>query len=308
MSARKSAIAAVLCAGLLSSGMYGTSVHARELNLDKPEDAVLASRKIICGSLADGYIAYAAWKGKVYSRVPWEADRHLFDVVGVNIRRCPELKDPVRGPGYRMISREVMLYLKPGTNEILDTWHNPLNGRDVKVLPEANDPVNPFPTYAYSKDGRPYRFNGEIVGDLVVRRIDAPLFYRNPLGGNYQNEIGGQAQAIELFTYFVNRKELLTDSKAPLKSIHLTWHRVAQWTPWMEMGNRPGYLIFATYGWRVQSYEEIPQILQDFLKQKEYAKFREPPPADDPRPPMSTEERYRDAYPDGDKPDNMNPF
>lgn len=307
-SPRSTSPGAMLCAASLLIGLSWNLAHARDLDLNKPEDAVLASRKIICGSLAQEYVAYAVWKGKVFSRVPWEQDRHLFDVVGLNVRQCPELHDATRGTGYRMISREVMLYLKPGTNEILDTWHNPLNGRDVKVLPEANDPVNPFPTFPYSKDGRPYRFNGEVVGDLVVRRIDAPLYYRNPLGGKYQDEIGGKAQAIELFTYFVNRKELLNDSKAPLKSIHLSWHRVAQWTPWMEMGDRPGYLIFATHGWRVQSYAEVPQILQDFLKQEEYAKFREPPPANDPRPPMSTEDRYQQVYPEGDKPDGANPF
>ena len=274
-----------------------TPLYARQLDLAKPEDAVLASRKITCGSLAEDYIAYAVWKGTVFSRVSWERDRHLFDVIGFNVRRCAILHDPERGDGYRMISREVMLYLKPGTEEIVDVWENPFTGREVKVIHVANDPVNPYPRFPYSSNGKPYRFNGEIIGDLVVRRIEVPLYYKNPLSSAYQEEVGGAAQAIELFTYFIDRDELLTDSEDPLTSLHLTWNRMARWTPWMKMGDHPGSLIFSAYGWRVQSYDEVPDLIRENLEQDEFALYKEPPPADDPRPSMNIFDRYRVEVP-----------
>lgn len=307
ISARKSTVLAILSAAIFASLSFMGAVEARELNLDKPEDVLRVYRKMACGSTADGHVEYGVWKGKVFSRVPWELDRHLFDVVGMNVRQCPLVEDPVRGTGYRMVSREIMVYLKPGTNEILESWHNPFNGRDVKVVHVANDPVNAGARFPYSKDRRPLRFEAEVLGDIFVRRMDLPLYYKNPLGGNYQREIGGASQAIEIYIHFVNRAELLNDSPAPLTSMHLSWQRVSQWFEWMQMGNWPGYMISSVVGWRVQKYEELPQVIKEFLNRKEYALFKAPPPADDKRPSMGTEDRYKLMFPDGDGDDAFGP-
>ena len=307
VSAKMNTILAMLSTAILASLSFVGAAEARELNLDKPEDVLKAYRKMACGSTADGHFEYGVWKGKVFSRVPWERDRHLFDVVGMNVRQCPSVEDPVRGTGYRMVSREIMLYLKPGTNQILETWHNPFNGRDVKVVHVANDPVNAGARFPYSKDRQPLRFEAETLGDLFVRRMDLPLYYKNPLGGNYQREIGGASQAIEIYIHFVNRAELLKDSPAPLTSLHLSWQRVSQWFEWMQMGNWPGYLTSSVYGWRVQTFEDLPQVLKDFLNREEYALFKTPPPADDQRPAMSTEDRYKQLFPDGDQGEAFGP-
>ena len=307
VSAKMNTILAMLSTAILASLSFVGAAEARELNLDKPEDVLKAYRKMACGSTADGHFEYGVWKGKVFSRVPWERDRHLFDVVGMNVRQCPSVEDPVRGTGYRMVSREIMLYLKPGTNQILETWHNPFNGRDVKVVHVANDPVNAGARFPYSKDRQPLRFEAETLGDLFVRRMDLPLYYKNPLGGNYQREIGGASQAIEIYIHFVNRAELLKDSPAPLTSMHLSWQRVSQWFEWMQMGNWPGYLTSSVYGWRVQTFEDLPQVLKDFINREEYALFKTPPPADDQRPAMSTEDRYKQLYPDGDQGEAFGP-
>jgi hypothetical protein len=273
---------ALLCAG---------AAGARPLDLAVPEDGVLASKKIACGSLKADAIAYAVWKGKVFSRVNWEADRLLFDVVGYNVRRCPTVTDPQRGTGYRLVSREVMLFLEPGTDKVLEMWNNPFTGERVKVVPVANDPVNLPAVLPRSRDGTPYRFSGEVIGDWVVRNLQTPVFQPLPLGKDFAAAFGGHSQAIEVYTHFVPRTELLNDSEAPLKNMHLAWYRVGQWLPWMKMGERPGSLIFSTYGWRIKSLDDLPDILKRMLAMPEYALYREPPPADDTRP-MADEYAY----------------
>lgn len=267
------------------------SAAARPLDLAVPEDGVLASKKIACGSLKPDFIGYAVWKGKVFSRVSWESDRLLFDVMGVNIRRCPTVTDPARGVGYRVVSRELMLFLEPGTGKVLETWNNPFTGATVKVVPVANDPVNLPPIFPRTRDGKPYRFSGEIIGDLVVRNLPSPVYETLPLGKDFAEAFGGHSQAMEVYTHFVPRAELLNDSHAPLKNLHLAWYRFAQWMPWMKMGERPGYVIYSTYGWRVKGIADLPAQLQQALSQPEYAAFREPPPPDDPRP-MADEYTY----------------
>jgi hypothetical protein len=73
--------------------------------------------------------------------------------------------------------------------------------------------------------------------------------------------------------------------------MHLAWYRVGQWLPWMKMGERPGSLIFSTYGWRIKNLDDLPDILKRMLERPEYALYREPPPADDTRP-MADEYAY----------------
>ena len=63
----------------------------------------------------------------------------------MNIRQCVAIEDPVRGVGYRMVSREIMLYLDPETNEVLRSFANPWTGADNEVIHVANDPVNGRP-------------------------------------------------------------------------------------------------------------------------------------------------------------------
>ena len=78
----------------------------------------------------------------MYSRVQGEADRLLFRVEGMNIRACTSIKDPKRGNGFRMVSRELLFYQDPVTGELMDEWKNPWTGETVEVLHVANDPVN----------------------------------------------------------------------------------------------------------------------------------------------------------------------
>ena len=64
-----------------------TLLAAEPMNLDDPEDAVRAMRKLQC-HLEDGKPAIYWWTGTTYSRVPGEKDRLLFKYEGMNIRAC----------------------------------------------------------------------------------------------------------------------------------------------------------------------------------------------------------------------------
>jgi hypothetical protein len=269
----------LLVAGVVLSMPIG---EARELDLSDPADARLASHRIACGSQKPGHFEYGAWRGKVFGRVAWEEDRHLFDVVGVNTRRCPTIVDPERGTGYRLVSREFMLYLQPGTENILEVWENPYTGDEIEVEPVYNDPVNFGPQLPYGRDGTPYEFPGEAIGNFVVRNLQAKFYFPHPLGAGNEKEIGGYLQGMEIYTHFIPRDELLTDAETPVQNSRLAWHRFSDWEDWMQMGDVPGYLIFSTYGWRVKRIEDLPQILQEAMA-GDFKLFREPPPPDDMR-------------------------
>jgi hypothetical protein len=138
---------AVFAQGLVASGLAWLMASPASLAeglltplAERSGEAALAwSSKQTCGTTEHGVTRYGMWEGKLYSRIPGEKDRHLFNVVGINTRQCARLSDPVRGSGYRSVSREIMVYLDPATGEIAEdgvALVSPRPIRSVEQLPE----------------------------------------------------------------------------------------------------------------------------------------------------------------------------
>lgn len=248
-------------------------------------DAFTAMQKTTCGTVRQGVTRYGIFEGRAYSRVPGEKDRLLFKVLGINVRQCAVVQDDVRGRGFRSVSREIMVYMDPETGEVIDTWMNPWSGKEISVIHVANDPVN-MRAIRYERDE-----HGETslemelrrYGDVVARSSEIPLFYNNPLGGDYQPYVGGTYHAMEIFNSFYDADKLLDGDATSIGQSHLAWVRVAKWLPWLEMGDRPGIMVFNASGFSTFDKSRIPARLATILDER-YAKYWEPPPLDDTRP------------------------
>ena len=254
---------------------------AADLDLSQPGDALTALRKIHCSTTDARPVVYH-WSGNVWARVEGEPDRLLFKVEGMNIRQCASLIDPARGQGFRLVSREVMLYLDPATGEPLTTWRNPWTGADVPVMHVANDPVNMRPFFEKDAQGRPSSWGFRVEGERVFAASEIPLFYPNPLAGDYQDFAGNQYHAMEIFDFQADRRTLIsdeTDSASP----SLSWVRIAPWLPFMRMGGRPGLMIFNAMGQTVDGIEALPPVLREAIA-TDYPAYAAPPPLDDARP------------------------
>ena len=277
----RAALTASMAIGLM---MAATALPGAErLDPAKPEHAIQIAQKLNC-SLNEGETVLYWWQGGAMSRMPGEKDRHLFNVQGMNIRQCRNFDDPERGPGYRSVSRELLIYMDPSSNEILRTWTNPWTGEEVEVLHVANDPVNMSgPFHAYAQDGSGYRFNGTFLKGRVWTSSYYPLFYENPLAGDYQEYVGGTYHAMEMTNSYAYEDELLDPDLKTLKRYSLSWARTSKWLPWMKMGDRPGMMIFTTVGKRVAGIDDLTEPLLSELRNN-YPEYAEPPPLDDARP------------------------
>jgi hypothetical protein len=258
-----------------------TAAASPPLDLASGPDALVAFRKIQC-SAKDATPAIYHWSGHVYSRTPGEPDRRLFDVEGMNIRQCATVNDPKRGAGFRMVSRELMFYLDPATGAVLKNWVNPFTGRTVEVVHVVNDPVNMRPVFATDGQGKPFSFGGRVEGERVFVSSEIPLFYTNPLAGDYQDYVGNQYHAMEIFDFVVDKADLLDRARAEA-SPSVSWVRVAEWLPWMEMGGRPGLMIMNATGQKVADIDQLPPVLRQEIH-ADYPAWTAPPPVDDQRP------------------------
>jgi hypothetical protein len=180
-----------------------------------------------------------------------------------------------------MVSRELLFYQDPKTGEILDTWDNPWTGDTVEVLHVANDPVNWGNTYELDKNGDPYQMDLSTHGDYWWDTSTIPLFYKNPLGGDYQDYVGGIYHATEMFNTTGNVSDLTDDSKDTAE-VRIGWERMSDWLPWMKMSGRTGIVYFHTFGRKLESFDQLPESFK-YEIEKNYPKYRQPPPIDDQR-------------------------
>ena len=252
------------------------------------ETALRWSQKLTCGTTEEGATRYGMWEGKLYSRAPGEKDRHLFNVIGINVRQCEAHEDAARGAGFRSVSREIMVYLDPQTNEIIDRWRNPWTGMTVDVIHVANDPVNMRnPTYLRKADGSPLTVSLRRYDDTLVSSREIPLFYTNPLGGDYQEYVGGTYHAMEIFNTYYRADDFLDDRRTRIGESRISWQRISSWLPWMQMGDRPGVMIFNATGYSSFERERIPARLLQILSDR-FPAYLQPPPLGDPRPNETT--------------------
>ena len=153
---------------------------AAELDPNDPDDALTIGRKIGCSTVDGEPITYW-WHGRAYSRRMGERDKHLFNVEGMNVRSCTSVSDDEKGKGYKLVSREILLYKDPKTDEVLATWENPWTGETVDVLHVANDPVN-FTAYTIGRDGKPATFGGTVLDGSLVDDYDGSVVLPEPAG------------------------------------------------------------------------------------------------------------------------------
>ena len=254
-------------------------VAAADLDPEDPKDALTINRKVMC-SAVDGDARTFWWHGNAYSRRQGERDRLLFAVEGMSIRACSALTDPDKGDGFKLVSREILLYKDPATGKVLSTWENPWSGETVDVLHVANDPVN-FTMYETGRDGNPIRWDASVQGDRWWQTSTIPLFYPNPLAGEYQKEIGGTYHATEMFNFMGDVLSAL-DENRPDADVQIGWVRMSDWLPWMMMAGRDGVIYMHTAGRKLESWDDMSETLKTEIA-AHYPDYTDPPPPDDQR-------------------------
>lgn len=242
-----------------------------------PSVALDQLRRIEC-DCRDGAEAVFWFDGRVYSHVPGEADRALFAVEGMLIRSTSTIEDPVRGRGFKRVGREMMLYKDIATGDVLDHWDNPFTGARNAVVHVANDHVNAS-YFERRADGSPFTIPLRVSGSHWQMMQHIPIRRANPMGAGYDAEIGAAYHAVELFSFSGAASDLADEARTSLP-VAVTWSRLSDWLPFMEMSGRAGRIYAHVGGHKLDADTGLPASLADIID-RQYPAFRKPPPLDD---------------------------
>jgi hypothetical protein len=271
-----------LSAAAATGGQAGKPVAA-----NPPIDGLRLEMALGCGSSDVRKPQYYYWTGTVHARRAGERDRLLFNVQGVNPRACQIFDDPARGGrGYRAVARELMLYLDPVTGEPLSTWRNPWTGETVDVIHMQNDPASMSePKFPLDAAGQPVaaRLQWRPMGQSLVAANVQSFFRDSPLGGAYQDFVGGKYQVMEISSFVVQMSDLRGYRDGGRVPYVATWTRISPWLPWMKMGGRDGQIVLTSQGTSTLDFAELPEPLRSSITST-YPSMREAPSFDDTRP------------------------
>ncbi len=232
------------------------------LDLDDPETNFMSLLKLRGDLSGDDF--FFAFPGQAWAMVPQEQNHKCFRTFGFGSGKYEKVEDGV----YRIYSREVLYYMDPDTGEILEEWNNPfLGGRKVEVAHIANDPVNgifslqgpgpltpPYP-YVSVGDHVAFQWNFFIQHPAAMNRADYPLY-----------SSGDIDQHAELWG-LMGRKSDILDPDTTSAYCTMSWSRVADWLPFMEMGNQPGKMVFHSHSMKLmEGPSELPRPVLDYIE------------------------------------------
>ena len=246
------------------------------LNLFNPDDNLTAFTKMR-GSLNPDDEVVFYWKGNIYA--VQDADplgtpiseypSPILKFEGFNIARFEKTFD-----GVRMVSREMSVYRNTfGT--IIDCWDNwvlnPEEPSRVPVVHVWNDPVN------FTLGGG----TAHEVGEQVIWTTEMLLRYPSPLPVEDfpDYSAGNTYESAEMFNWY-SKKEDLNNPELDSVPVTISWSRVGQFLPWMQMGQTPGKLVYHTFGHKLMGgVDELPESLKAYVMEKA-PKFLEAPSVD----------------------------
>jgi len=246
------------------------STPVSEWDLDDP--AVNLSTLLKFRADTSGADVIAAFPGEAWCMVPDRGNYRLFKTFGIGASHIEE-----RPEGWRIYHREVLYYMDPNTNEILSRWRNPFLERDVEVFHIANDPVNgtflregegvlaaPYPYVAYGDDII-FQWNFYIFHENEMPPDEYPLYSQ----GRFQ-------QHAELWGVQGRRSQAMNPDVTSATAT-TSWTRVGQWLPWMEMGNRPGIMVYHSHTYKLMGgAQDLPRSILDYTE-KNYPAYLESP-------------------------------
>ncbi len=262
------------------------SKAAGRLDPVTPAGGFAIERALGCGSVDPKAPQFYFWTGTVHARRAGEPDRLLFNVQGVNPRACRFVEDERRGPGYQAAARELMLYLDPASGAVLRDWHNPWTGERVDVIHMANDPASMrAPAFERDAEGRPTpsRMRWSDMGEVYTASRTQSFFRDSPLGGSYQDFVGGKYRVMEISTFTVTKADVASWRPGRPLPYTATWVRISDWLPWMKMAGRDGQVVLTSQGRSSLSFDDLPETLRSEIDSR-HPLMKETPAFDDPRP------------------------
>ncbi len=254
--------AALAMAGATALGASeAVAATPRKLKLDDDAaklDAFLRATGDVSGAQS---VQWAT--GSVFAWMPHLGGTHVFDFNLFSVQRLKKTST-----GWLRLGKEAGIYTDIATGKPMETWNNPFTERKVEVLHLRNDPSSgefrSAPQTSLLADKVCFTRDVLAIKPSEMPVDDYPLYSQS-----------NTYKFAELYTYFASVAEL-ADTSRPSVSMVGANTRVGNWFPWMEMGQRRGWLLSQVRSKKIKSVAALPRELLDYWTKRDPAMLEAP--------------------------------
>jgi hypothetical protein len=254
---RRTALSALAVSGLATPAFSATP----KLKLEDPAaklDAFLRMTGDISGQQS---LTWAS--GSVFAWMPHLGGHHLFDFSLFSVQRLKKTDT-----GWLRLGKEAGIYSDKATGKALERWDNPFTERSVEVLHLRNDPSSGEFTAApdMSIVAGEVCFTRNVLSTKpsVIPVDEYPLYSQS-----------NSYKFAELYTYFASIADVADTARPSIAMIGANT-RVGNWFPWMEMGQRRGWLLSQVRSKKLKAVSELPRELLTYWEKTDPSMFEAP--------------------------------
>jgi hypothetical protein len=225
-------------------------------------------------SSADGGAVIWWYRGSQYGIQEMQPTL-LFHVEGVQLIRFDALADG----SYNQILRDVMFYVNPESTELLRTWTNPYTGEEIDV-PVMR--MGPFTTN-YSESGPRVILPDEMKnsGMDVSWQFESTVaqggeVYIRETGHTEIPGPGAKKFVVNDFFTLVGSLTDVMNESIPAPKARISYQSINNWTPWINMGDRDGFVMGSGTGRKIPSTVALPPHLARLIDEHEPSFFADP--------------------------------
>ncbi len=225
------------------------------LDLSDPIQAVEAWVRLKGDS--DGSITYEWMTGTAYGIPQGSMSTALFDIESVTIRQFQR-----RGPGhYAEQTFACRLYRHSSTREFIQRWTNPYTQEDIDLKPGCRPGITVIYSPAGAKLDSEMAFNSTALGkpmQLQVVNAGNHLIVRREAHSEYQASPDAEPRRETSIDTFKVKPGYLTDPDRSHWLPQYQWTSATLWMTLLNMGNRPGGMLWSINGRNYLGAEELP--------------------------------------------------
>ena len=253
---------------LAADASAATSDAAERLHLDDPRERARVMAKVK-GSSAEETI-YTFCRLHLYL---WLNDGNLKPMLSMQNLNATSWT-PLPNGNYAGSVREVGVYTRFDTDELVDTWKNPITGEDREVWQFHGGPLS----VEIGPDGivtgpeatlKPKDMRIDLLGDLLIAPNQSSFSFPHPMKEDkWPKEAGGPVFFWDSHYYHAANLADVRNRRITSAACAVQFQNLVSFHPWLGMGKTPGRTYGKGLGAKLRSLDDVPRGARAALEKR----------------------------------------
>jgi len=262
-----------LAAGLAPSSAEAATQGAGKrgieaLNLEDPKARARLNARIKGSSAEETVYTFCRLHLYLYMN-----DGNLIPAVSMQNLNVAQWK-PLPNGNYAGTVREVGVYTRFDTDEVLEVWENPVTGEKREIWQFVGGPLS----VEIGPDGvvtgpeatlKPKSMRPDVIGDMVIMPNGSAFSFPNPFKPDkWPKEAGAPTYFWDSHYYFAARLADVLDPRQTSVPAAVQFQNLVSFHPWFGMGQRPGRTWGKGLGAKIKSLDGVPRAAMQAIEKK----------------------------------------